>query len=69
MTGGRAAVAGDYVVPDVPGSGAEILMNWRGTVGSRYGSLLPTGSASNVVHMSDRRPAQMSFVDAGNPCL
>jgi 2-methylaconitate cis-trans-isomerase PrpF len=67
--GGVAATIGDYVVPGVPGSGAEIEMNWAATVGSLGGSLLPTGSASEVLTLTDGRGVEVSIVDAGNPCV
>ncbi len=69
IVGGRAAVAGDYVVPGVPGSGAEIRMNWCHSVGAKTGRLLPTGSVVDTITMNDGRTYEASVVDAGNPCV
>ncbi len=69
VRGGVAAVEGSYVVPGVPGSGAEIAMNWVATIGSVTGKLLPTGSPADTIVMEDGRSLQASLVDAGNPCV
>lgn len=69
VTGGAAAVEGDYVVPGVPGTGAEIRMNWKGTVGAVTGQLLPTGNVIDRIQMEDGRALEASLVDAGNPCV
>ncbi len=69
VTGGAAAVEGDYVVPGVPGTGAEIRMNWKGTVGAVTGQLLPTGNVIDRIQMDDGRALDASLVDAGNPCV
>ena len=66
---GYAVTAGDFVVHGVPGCGAEIEMNWAGTVGALTGRLLPTGRAIDVFHLEDGRPIEVSIVDAGNPCV
>src|SRR5262245_44560622 len=42
---GHARVTGDVEIPGVPGSGAEIVMNWVATIGAKTGRLLPTGRA------------------------
>ena len=69
VRGGVAAVEGAYVVPGVPGSGAESAMNWVATIGSVTGELLPTGSATDTITLEDGRRIQASLVDAGNPCV
>ncbi len=69
VLGGAAAVEGDYVVPGVPGSGAEIGMNWSGTVGAKTGRLLPTGNAVDIIELEDGRRIEASCVDAANPCV
>ena len=69
VRGGVAAVEGAYVVPGVPGSGAEIAMNWVATIGSVTGKLLPTGSPADTITLEDGRTLQASLVDAGNPCV
>ena len=65
---GAAEVEGDFVVPGVPGSGAEIVMNWASTVGSASGQLLPTACPQDRVLLDDGTTVDVSIVDAGNPC-
>ena len=66
---GRAMVEGDYEVPGVPGTGAEIAMNWAATVGAKTGRLLPTGNTIDIIELADGRRLAASLVDAGNPCV
>lgn len=66
---GKARVNGTSEVPGVPGSGAEILMDYSGTVGSRTGKLLPTGSVSDLIVLEDGRCIEVSVVDTANPCV
>ena len=66
---GRAVVGGNYVVPGVPGSGAEIAMNWSGTVGATTGRLLPTGRPLDDIMLESGRRLGASLVDAANPCV
>ena len=67
--GGRAAVDGDYVIPGVPGTGAEIAMNWAGTIGAATGQLLPTGRPTNNIVLESGRTVRASLFDAANPCV
>ncbi len=69
VIGGAAATEGDYVVPGVPGSGAEIAMNWKATVGAATGRLLPTGTPADTIGLEDGRRITASLVDAANPCV
>lgn len=69
VRGGKARVHGDCVVPGVPGSGAEILMDYTDTVGARTGTLLPTGHVVDTVVLCDGRRIEVSVVDAANPCV
>ncbi|MFD9324755.1 2-methylaconitate cis-trans isomerase PrpF family protein [Streptomyces sp. NPDC060065] len=66
---GKARVVGSYVVPGVPGAGAEIAMNWVGTVGAKTGQLLPTGKAVDSITLEDGRDIEFSIVDAANPLV
>jgi len=66
---GRAKVDGDFALPGVPGTGAEIVMDWSGTVGAKTGKLLPTGNAVDVIEMSDGTPVEATICDAGNPAV
>lgn len=69
VAGCRARVLGDCAIPGVPGTGAEILMDYAGTVGSRTGTLLPTGRAVDRVMLEDGRIIEASVCDVANPCV
>ena len=66
---GKAKITGDYSVPGVPGTGAEIAMNWVGTVGARTGHLLPTGNPVDEIRLEDGRTIQATICEAANPCV
>lgn len=66
---GRAAVNGGYAIPGVPGTGAEILMDYRGTIGAKTGRGLPTGHATDTIEIADGRRFEVSLGDVGNPCV
>lgn len=69
VKGGKARVLGDCAIPGVPGTGAEILMDFAGTVGSRTGRLLPTGNAIDSILLEDGRRISVTICDAANPCV
>lgn len=50
---GRPAVAGDYAIAGVPGTGAEIRMDYSGTRGATTGRLLPTGRPRDELHVPE----------------
>ena len=64
VSGGEAAVAGDFELPGVPGRGARIALDFLDPGGAGTGRLLPTGHARDVV---EHVPA--SLVDATNPVV
>ena len=66
---GGARVAGDYAIPGVPGTGARIFMDYRGTVGAKTGRGMPTGRAQDRITLSDGRAFDTSLCDVGNPCV
>ncbi|MBV8522063.1 MAG: hypothetical protein JOY71_08050 [Acetobacteraceae bacterium] len=66
---GKARVIGDFAVPGVPGSGAEIAMNWVGTVGASTGKLLPTGNPSDEIKLEKGSKIRATLCDAANPCV
>ncbi len=66
---GRARVLGDCAIAGVPGTGAEILMDYTGTLGAKTGKLLPTDHAVDTVELRDGRHIDVSVVDAANPCV
>ena len=66
---GKAIVQGTCAISGVPGTGAEIIMDYAGTVGSRTGELLPTGNVVDTVLLEDGRSFQVSICDVANPCV
>lgn len=66
---GRARVLGNCAIAGVPGTGAEILMDYTDTVGAKTGRLLPTGQAVDTVTLEDGRRFEVSVVDAATPCV
>lgn len=63
---GRPLVAGDYIVPGVPGSGARILIDFADTAGGATGRLLPTGDPIDRLDVPGHGPIEASLVDIGN---
>ena len=66
---GKARVLGDCAIAGVPGTGAEILMDYSATVGSRTGKLLPTGNAVDSITLEDGRTIEVTVCDVANPCV
>jgi methylitaconate Delta-isomerase len=66
VVGGHAAVAGDLRIDGVPGTGAPILLDYAETAGGATGSLLPTGTASDVLDVPGIGPVPATIVDLGN---
>ncbi|MGW4587795.1 PrpF domain-containing protein [Amycolatopsis thermoflava] len=66
---GKARVVGDFAVPGVPGTGAEIVMDWSGTVGAKTGALLPTGSPVDDITLENGSAVRATICDAANPCV
>lgn len=69
VLGGKARVLGDCSIAGVPGTGAEILMDYTGTVGAKTGKLLPTGNVVDTVTLEDGRRIEVSICDTANPCV
>ena len=66
---GKAKVEGTFAVPGVPGTGAEIAMNWAGTVGAYTGKLLPTGKPKDTIKLESGKTIEVTLCDAANPCV
>ncbi|MCE2481865.1 MAG: PrpF family protein [Alphaproteobacteria bacterium] len=66
---GRAAVAGDYALPGVAGSGARIRLSFEDPGGAATGRLLPTGRARDAVEVPGIGAVEVSLVDATNACV
>ncbi|MEU7206513.1 PrpF domain-containing protein [Streptomyces sp. NPDC045470] len=69
VSDGLAEVTGDLAIPGVPGTGAEIVMDWSATIGAMTGRLLPTGAPVDKLTLEDGRVIDASIVDAGNPVV
>lgn len=66
---GRARVLGNCAIAGVPGTAAEVLMDYAGAVGARTGRVLPTGDVCDLVALESGRQIEVSICDAGNPCV
>lgn len=66
---GRARVKGDYAIPGVPGTGAEIFLDYSGTSGAKTGRMLPTGHASDALVLEDGRSFRVTLGDVANPAV
>lgn len=69
MEDGEPAVYGDFSIPGVPGTGAEIKIDFSCTIGAVTGKLLPTGNAVDEVEVPGYGVIPMSFVDMANPLV
>jgi len=67
---GRPLVEGDFAIDGVPGTGAEVALDYSDTTGGATGKLLPTGRARDAVHVpSLGRAIAVSIVDVGTLCV
>jgi 2-methylaconitate cis-trans-isomerase PrpF len=66
---GKAAVEGDYHIAGVPGTGAQIALDFSDTAGAVTGKLLPTGNPVDRLDVPGLGPIDISIVDAGTPCI
>jgi methylitaconate Delta-isomerase len=70
VRGDAPAVEGNAAIDGVPGSGAEIVLDFTGTVGAVTGRLLPTGRPLDRVHVPALgRFVDVSIVDVANLCV
>lgn len=68
VQGGKAAVAGDFKLQGVAGTGAPIRLSFLQPGGATTGQLLPTGSPCDLLPLHGRQVA-CSLVDAANPVV
>jgi 2-methylaconitate cis-trans-isomerase PrpF len=66
VSDGRAAVLGDFSIHGVPGTGAEIFMDYTGTIGAKSGRLLPTGEPIDAISLDDGRSLELTLCDVAN---
>jgi len=65
---GEARVEGDTVIGGVPGSGAEILVDFRDQGGGFTGATFPTGHLVDTVTLGDGTSVDVTVVDMVNIC-
>ena len=66
---GKAAVEGDCKIDGVPGTGAQIILDWSDLAGAFTGKLLPTGNPQDILAVPGYGSFRVSLVDAGNPLV
>lgn len=67
--GGKAAVAGDFTVDGIGGSGAPVRLEFQSPGGAQTGRLLPMGVMVDSVTVEGIGAVGYSFVDAANPVM
>ena len=68
VLGGEARVAGETAVGGLPGTGAEILVDFRDLGGGFTGKLFPTGNLVDPIAMDDGSSIDVTIVDIANFC-
>jgi len=70
VSNGLCCVEGDFAIDGVPGTGAEVQLDFSATVGAATGTMLPTGNVRDRIRV-DRlgREIDVSIVDVANPCV
>lgn len=67
---GKVLVEGDFQFDGVPGTGAEIKLDYSQTFGSATGKLLPTGNVKDDIYIpSLKKTIEISVVDLANLCV
>lgn len=69
VAGGKSKVNGDCAIAGVPGTGAEILMDYARTVGAVTGQLLPTGNVTDSIMLESGKAVEVTICDVANPCV
>ncbi len=67
VAGNAVTVSGDYAIDGVPGTGAQIELNWADTAGANTGTILPTGNPQDSLTVGGLGTISVSIVDVGNP--
>ena len=66
VANGKPRVKGDYAIAGVPGTGAEIFLDYRLTVGAKTGRMLPTGNRVDVLELEDGTQLETTLCDVAN---
>lgn len=70
MRGAEPAVRGDFSIDGVPGTGAEVWVDFRSSSGASTGSVLPTGNVMDELFIPEfSRKVRVSIVDVGKVTL
>ena len=71
VSAGSPSVDGDYQISGVPGSGAEIRLDFAATAGATTGNILPTGSVRDTLTVEGTRglDLEVSLVDVAKPAV
>lgn len=69
VAGGRAKVTGDFAIDGVPGTGAEIRMDYANTIGAKTGRILPTGQVTDTLQLENGLSVTVTICDVANPCV
>lgn len=63
---GRARVKGDFAIAGVPGTGAEIFLDYRMTAGAKTGKVLPTGNRTDTLRLESGKELEVTICDVAN---
>jgi 2-methylaconitate isomerase len=66
---GEARVAGETAISGVPGTGAEVVVDFREQAGGFTGKLFPTGNLVDTIDMDDGSAVDVTIVDMVNLCV
>jgi len=66
---GRPRIKGDFAIAGVPGTGAEIFMDYSRTLGAKTGKMLPTGRITDRIAMEDGGSVEVTVCDVANPSV
>jgi 2-methylaconitate cis-trans-isomerase PrpF len=67
---GMPRIEGDFEIDGVPGTGAEIALDYSSTAGGASGKLLPTGNVIDTLLVKSLgRNVNVSIVDVGTICV
>jgi len=66
---GKASIVGDCAIAGVPGTGAQIMLDYSDTAGAATGKMLPTGNVKDVIDIPGYGPVTVSIVDVANPVV
>jgi 2-methylaconitate cis-trans-isomerase PrpF len=66
---GQITYQGDFQIAGVPGTASPVILKFNNPSGSVTGSLLPTGSATDVIEIEGLGNIEISIVDAANPLV